>query len=58
MSISVIEEKIHKESAEKALAQMKELEKKYAICTQRFKNGAVVTCKSKERLNEYAKIYK
>lgn len=58
MSVSVIEEKIHKESAEKALAQMKELEKKYAICTQRFKNGAIVTCKNKERLKEYDKLYK
>lgn len=47
-----------REKALVALEQMKKLEQQFEMTTKTYKRGVVVSCKNKERINEYDKIYK
>lgn len=47
-----------REKALVALERMKALEQQIKLTTKTYKRGVVVSCKNKERLNEYNKIYK
>lgn len=54
----IIEQVELREKALVALEQMKALERQFEMTTKTYRRGVVVSCKNKERLNEYAKIYK
>ena len=47
-----------REKALVALERMKALEWQFEMTTKTYKRGVVVSCKNKERINEYDKIYK
>ena len=47
-----------REKALVALERMKALEQQFEMTTKTYKRGVVVSCKNKERINEYDKIYK
>lgn len=47
-----------REKALVALERMKALERQFEMTTKTYKRGVVVSCKNKERINEYDKIYK
>lgn len=47
-----------REQALIALGQMKKLEQQIKLTTKTYKRGIVVSCKNKERIKEYDKIYK
>lgn len=47
-----------KEQALIALGQMKKLEQQFELTTKTYKRGVVVSCKNKERIKEYDKLYK
>ena len=56
--INIIEQAELREKALDALEQMKKLERQLEMTTQTYKRGVVVSCKNKERINEYDKLYK
>lgn len=47
-----------REQALIALGQMKKLEQQIELTTKTYKRGVVVSCKNKERIKEYDKLYK
>jgi hypothetical protein len=47
-----------REQALIALGQMKKLEQHFELTTKTYKRGVVVSCKNKERIKEYDKLYK
>lgn len=47
-----------REKALVALGQMKKLEQQIKLTTKTYKRGVVVSCKNKERIKEYDKLYK
>lgn len=47
-----------REKALVALEQMKTLERQFEMTTKTYKRGVVVSCKDKERIKEYDKLYK
>lgn len=47
-----------REKALVALEQMKKWEQQFEMTTKTYRRGVVVSCKNKERINEYDKIYK
>lgn len=47
-----------REKALVALEQMKKLEQQFDLTTKTYKRGVVVSCKNKERIKEYDKLYK
>lgn len=47
-----------REKALVALERMKALERQFEMTTKTYRRGVVVSCKNKERINEYDKIYK
>jgi hypothetical protein len=47
-----------REQALIALGQMKKLEQQIKLTTKTYKRGVVVSCKNKERIKEYDKLYK
>lgn len=47
-----------REKALVVLEQMKKLEQQFEMATKTYKRGVVVSCKNKERIDEYDKIYK
>lgn len=47
-----------REQALIALGQMKKLEQQFEMATKTYKRGVVVSCKNKERIKEYDKLYK
>ena len=47
-----------REKALVALERMKALERQFEMTTKTYKRGVVVSCKDKERLKEYDKLYK
>lgn len=47
-----------REKALVALERMKKLEQQFEMATKTYKRGVVVSCKNKERIKEYDKIYK
>lgn len=47
-----------REKALVALERMKALERQFAMTTKTYKRGVVVSCKNKERIKEYDKLYK
>lgn len=47
-----------REQALVALEQMKTLERQFKMTTKTYKRGVVVSCKDKERIKEYDKLYK
>lgn len=47
-----------REKALVALEQIKMLEQQFEMTTKTYRRGVVVSCKNKERINEYDKIYK
>lgn len=47
-----------REKALVALERMKALERQFEMTTKTYKRGVVVSCKNKERINEYDKLYK
>lgn len=47
-----------REQALIALGQMKKLEQQFELTTKTYKRGVVVSCKNKERIKEYDKLYK
>lgn len=56
--VNIIEQAELREKALDALEQMKKLERQFEMTTQTYKRGSVVSCKNKERINEYDKLYK
>lgn len=46
-----------REKALVALERMKALERQFEMTTKTYKRGVVVSCKNKERIKEYDKIY-
>lgn len=53
-----IEQRELREKALVALERMKALEKQFEMVTQTYRRGVVVSCKDKERIKEYDKLYK
>lgn len=53
-----IEQVEFREQALIALGQMKKLEQQFELTTKTYKRGVVVSCKNKERIKEYDKLYK
>ena len=47
-----------REQALIALGQMKKLEQQFGMTTKKYRCGVVVSCKNKERIKEYDKLYK
>lgn len=47
-----------REKALVALERMKALEQQIEMTTKTYKRGVVVSCKNKERIKEYDKLYK
>jgi hypothetical protein len=47
-----------REKALVALERMKALERQFEMTTKTYKRGVVVSCKNKERIKEYDKLYK
>ena len=47
-----------REKALVALERMKALERQFEMTTKTYKRGVVVSCKDKERIKEYDKLYK
>ena len=47
-----------REKALVALGLMKNLEQQFKMCTKTYKCGVRVSCKNKERIKEYDKLYK
>lgn len=47
-----------REKALVAIEQMKKLEQQFEMTTKTYKRGVVVSCKNKERIKEYDKLYK
>lgn len=47
-----------REKALVALERMKALEQQFEMTTKTYKRGVVVSCKNKERIKEYDKLYK
>lgn len=47
-----------REKALVALERMKALERQFEMTTKTYKCGVVVSCKNKERIKEYDKLYK
>lgn len=47
-----------REKALVALELMKALEQQFEMTTKTYKRGVVVSCKNKERIKEYDKLYK
>ena len=47
-----------REKALVALERMKALEQQIKLTTKTYKRGVVVSCKNKERIKEYDKLYK
>lgn len=56
--VNIIEQAELREKALDALEQMKKLERQFEMTTQTYKRRVVVSCKNKERINEYDKLYK
>ena len=54
----IIEQVELREKALVALEQMKTLERQFEMTTKTYKRGVVVSCKNKERIKEYDKLYK
>lgn len=54
----IIEQVELREKALAALEQMKMLEQQFEMTTKTYRRGVVVSCKNKERINEYDKLYK
>ena len=57
MSISMNEFLICRENAKNTLDKFHELEKNLCKYTLKFPNGAIISCKSEERLEEYKKLF-
>lgn len=47
-----------REKALVALERMKALERQFEMTTKTYRRGVVVSCKNKERIKEYDKLYK
>lgn len=47
-----------REKALVTLERMKALEKQFEMVTKTYRRGVVVSCKDKERIKEYDKLYK
>ena len=56
--IGNIEQVELREKALVALERMKALEQQIEMTTKTYKRGVVVSCKNKERIKEYDKLYK
>ena len=54
----IIEQVELREKALVALEQMKTLERQFEMTTKTYRRGVVVSCKNKERIKEYDKLYK
>ena len=54
----IIEQVELREKALVALERMKALEQQFEMTTKTYKRGVVVSCKNKERIKEYDKLYK
>lgn len=57
MSISMNEFLICRENAQNTLDKFHELEKNLCKYTLKLPNGAIISCKSEERLEEYKKLF-
>lgn len=57
MSISMKEFLICRENAQNTLDKFHELEKNLCKYTLKLPNGAIISCKSEERLEEYKKLF-
>lgn len=54
----IIEQAELREKALVALERMKALERQFEMTTKTYRRGVVVSCKNKERIKEYDKLYK
>lgn len=54
----IIEQVALREKALVTLERMKALEKQFEMVTKTYRRGVVVSCKDKERIKEYDKLYK
>ena len=57
MSISMNDFLICRENAKNTLDEFHELEKNLCKYTLKLHNGAIISCKSEERLEEYKKLF-